>query len=83
MIRALGIVGALVMPVGWLGSDGGAYTLYRSSVLDPGMRLHVATFDAADGEQYNGENCSLAADLLQHQDGVKVRFWCEKGHYRK
>jgi hypothetical protein len=31
----------------------GVYPLYRSSVTAEGMRIHVATFDAADGDEYN------------------------------
>lgn len=63
-------------------------TLYRSSVVIESARIHVATFDA-DGKSggtsfaYNWENCLLAADLFQNQPGVKTRFWCEKGRYRK
>ena len=62
--------------------DGSAYTLYRDSVLAP-MRLHVATFDANDGEDYNRDNCEIARDLFQSQPGVTVRYWCEKGRYQK
>lgn len=63
--------------------DGESFTLYRNSVLDPNMRLHVASFNAVDGEAYNRENCDIAAKLFQQQDGIKTRFWCEKGSYRK
>jgi hypothetical protein len=63
--------------------DGDRFTLYRNSKLDPNMRLHVATFDTADGASYNRENCDLAAKLFQGQEGVTTRFWCEKGAYRK
>ncbi len=59
------------------------FTLYRNSPLDPSMRLHVATFDAAEGEQYNRENCNTAADLFSRQTGVRTRFWCEAGRFRK
>jgi hypothetical protein len=62
--------------------EGSVYTLYRSSAGDPSMRIHVASFDAADGEKYNQENCTTVLDLMQRQEGVKVRFWCEKGRYR-
>lgn len=58
------------------------YTLYRSSVSFPNARLHIATFDSSDGDEYNRENCQLAMDLFQNQPGVKVRYWCEKGRYR-
>ena len=63
----------------------GTYTLYRDSVTanGVGMRLHVATFDASDGGEYNRENCEVAKFLFQKQDGVKATFWCEKGQYKK
>ena len=84
MFKATGLALALaIMPAGWLSGDGDVYTLYRNSVLDTNMRLHVASFDTADGEAYNHENCQLAADLFQQQPGVKTRFWCEKGRFRK
>ena len=59
------------------------YTLYRSSTVGEVDRIHVATFDATDGEQYNKENCQLAAGLFQQQPGIKTKFWCEKGRFRK
>ncbi len=59
------------------------YTLYRNSVLDETMRLHVATFDSKDGDKYNQENCDIAKDLFQRQDGVITKFWCEKGVFKK
>jgi hypothetical protein len=39
-----------------LSSDGSVFVLYRNSVTDENMRLHVATFDATDGENYNRGN---------------------------
>lgn len=59
------------------------YTLYRNSLTDRTMRIHVATFDAIEGEAYNRANCALAADLFQTQPSVQTRFWCEPGRYRK
>lgn len=59
------------------------YTLYRNSALDANMRLHVATFDADEGEGYNRENCESARSLFSRQPGVTVKYWCEKGYYRK
>ncbi|CAM3534802.1 hypothetical protein THPR109532_14530 [Thalassospira profundimaris] len=48
------------------------------------MRIHMATFDAAENSAtYNQENCQIAADLFSQQDGVTVRYWCEKGEYQK
>lgn len=63
-------------------SDSQVFTLYRSSPINVNMRIHVATFDAADGEAYNRENCELASRLLGAQPGVTVRYFCEKGRYR-
>jgi major membrane immunogen (membrane-anchored lipoprotein) len=63
-------------------SESETYTLYRSSLADSSLRIHVATFDARDGEAYNRENCQIAMDLFQKQPGVRVRYWCEKGKFR-
>ncbi|WP_192884642.1 hypothetical protein [Paramagnetospirillum kuznetsovii] len=63
-------------------SIGTPYTLYRNSVTDPNMRLHIATFDAMERETYNFENCRVAAELFQAQPGVKTKFWCEKGRFK-
>ena len=60
-----------------------SYTLYRNSVTDENLRIHVATFDATDGHNYNMSNCQIAQDLFLKQDGVKTRFWCEKGIFKK
>jgi len=59
------------------------FTLYRNSVTDEDMRIHVATFDAAEEEAYNRGNCEIARGLFQSQPGVTVKYWCEKGRYRK
>ncbi|WP_456686724.1 hypothetical protein [Bradyrhizobium sp. P5_C11_2] len=64
------------------GQGASTYTLYRNSVLNDGARIHVATFDAADGEVYNRENCAAAAGLFGGQPGTRTRFWCEKGRYQ-
>jgi hypothetical protein len=63
--------------------DEQVFTLYRNSVTDANMRIHVATFDASDGREYNRGNCDQAQELFQHQPGVKTKFWCEKGRFRK
>lgn len=56
------------------------YTLYRTSYIGgETARLHVATFDARWGHEYNQENCELARDLFHNQPGVSVKYWCEAG----
>jgi hypothetical protein len=63
----------------------GVYTLYRDTPPVSGlpqMRVHVATFDAADGENYNRVNCDIARQLFMNQ-GVAVRYWCERGRFNK
>lgn len=64
-------------------SEASVYTLYRNSLTNVNMRLHVATFDSSEGDSYNRENCELAASLFQSQAGVKTKFWCEKGRFKK
>ncbi|HQR98007.1 MULTISPECIES: hypothetical protein [unclassified Polaromonas] len=64
-------------------SNGDTFTLYRNSVTDENMRIHVASFNASDGESYNRGNCEQAQLLFQAQPGVKTKFWCEKGVFRK
>ena len=64
-------------------SDDQVFTLYRNSVTDENMRIHVATFDASEKEEYNRGNCEQAQLLFQNQAGVKTKFWCEKGRYKK
>ena len=65
------------------GFEDKTFTLYRNSVTDPNMRLHVATFDANEKEEYNRENCDVAQKLFGAQPGVKTKFWCEKGRFKK
>lgn len=64
-------------------ADSDVFTLYRNSVVDVNMRIHVASFDSSDGEAYNRENCDLARTLFQAQPSVQTKFWCEKGRFRK
>ena len=87
-MKSSGILPAItaLLLITLVSSCGGAsdtYTLYRSSVVLENARLHVASFDAADGERYNNENCQQAQELYQGQPGVKVKFWCEKGRFQK
>ena len=82
-LHLLTIVALSTVVYGCLGSGESDYALYRNSVMDTTTRIHVATFDAADGEKYNQSNCDIAAKLYQQQDGVKTKFWCKKGRFRK
>jgi hypothetical protein len=52
------------------------YVLYRNSIVDKNMRIHVATFDASDGDAYNHENCDQAQKLFQAQPAAETKFWC-------
>jgi hypothetical protein len=81
-MRAL-ILTLVALALSGCGESDTAFTLYRSSQQSPLMRIHVATFDTADGEKYNQENCQIASELFAKQPGVTVRYWCEKGRYRK
>ena len=64
------------------------YTLYRSGVGLPDLRIHVASFDTDQGSDekfktYNRDNCETAKQLFQSQPNVIVKYWCEKGSFRK
>lgn len=64
------------------------YTLYRNSPLIPNGRIHVASFDAKDGNAsqsmaYNNENCQTARELFQSQPDIIVNYWCEKGSFKE
>ena len=59
-----------------------SYTLYRSGVNLPNLRIHVASFDSSDGTDYNKGNCEIASERFQSQPGVEVKYWCEKGRFK-
>jgi hypothetical protein len=77
------IVPSLAVIVFLTGCGDSTYTLYRSQVRDENARTHVATFDAGDGQNYNKGNCQIAEELFQKQQGVTVKYWCEKGTFKK
>ncbi|MBI4191097.1 MAG: hypothetical protein HY525_11240 [Betaproteobacteria bacterium] len=77
---------------------GTEYTLYRTGIdiptktHDETLRIHVATFDAHQDASYNLANCEFAQELFNssqpHYRGstfgtIKVRYWCEKGRFKK
>lgn len=58
-------------------------TLYRSS-FDGIEVIHVATFDASEGREYNLQNCEIVRGLMEGQRVIApVRYWCAPGRYRK
>ncbi|MGH6934572.1 MAG: hypothetical protein ACRED2_00045 [Methylocella sp.] len=80
---AAAIAAALVGCGGSGASENELFVLSRNSAFDENMRIHVATFDASDGEAYNKGNCEQSQALFQAQPGVKTKFWCEKGRFKK
>ena len=82
MIRAW-VFAMLALLLGCDATDGQIFVLYRNSFTDTNMRIHVATFDSTEGEPYNKGNCDQAQALFQAQPGVKTKFWCEKGKFRR
>jgi len=88
--KQIAITAALVIiaaAAGWSMNAGiaesRAYTLYRDSPIGKDLRLHIATFNAAESEDYNRENCRIASELFKAQPGVTARYWCEKGAFQK
>jgi hypothetical protein len=65
------------------GETNNVYTLYQATFMNPNLRKHVATFDAADGRDYNNQNCHSTQYLYQQRYGVDEKYWCEYGPYRK
>ena len=63
--------------------SGDVFTLYRNSPTDEFMRLQIATFDATEPGNYNQENCEITRSLFAAQPGIVVRYWCEKGRFKK
>jgi hypothetical protein len=60
-----------------------SYTLYTTSPGLDNTRMHIATFDAAQPDSYNRENCDHVRDLFIKLPGTQARYWCEKGRYRR
>ena len=68
------------------------FTLYRNVPSDQAFRVHVATFDSSGydgkGDEFhnwgNFKNCERAQQMFQAQpDWKDVKFWCEKGRFKK
>ena len=68
--------------------DGDVFTLYSNAPSDQFARLHEATFDAHYGSEFNSAKCESVQRLLQEWYNTEtktndVKFWCEKGRYKK
>lgn len=88
-VLALALIGPLVA-CGSVSPKAGSYTLYRTSSIAPGARVHWATFAAKESNPtYNADNCAMTARLLTanmkelNGEGYNPRlgFWCEPGSY--
>lgn len=87
------IVAAFILAgCGEVQPEGEPATLYRNSPLDPGLRVHFASFDAPDRGGFNLNNCGMAARILNanvdasaaaegKERDPAVGFWCELGTY--
>lgn len=83
----LGAVGALILigcEADKRAEERGALTLYRSSAIAASetIRIHVATFDNAEGFALNRAACNAIAKTVMDSPGVTVTYWCEPGYYR-
>lgn len=72
---------------------------FANNTPDNSMRIHLATFDANepswsndDKAKYNQANCEFAQELFNAKQPhyshtamgkVALKYWCEKGAYRK
>ena len=74
------------------------FTLYTNTISDPYYRIHIATFDsyvdfsAEVDAILNKKYCDEAAVSFQSNflettkgiaDADRVRYWCEKGRFKK
>ena len=59
------------------------YTMYRSNAKDPKAREYFATFGSNGNEKDNQVNCDLSSTLLTMQRTSQLRYWCEKGPFKK
>lgn len=67
------VVSAVVLT----GCDGNdpKYNLYRTSVVLPDP-IYVASFDANEGNMWNYENCTKAAEMMNAEPGLRVTYFC-------
>lgn len=90
-IRATLALAVLVLPLAACGiGKASTYTLYRTSSMAPGARIHWGTFNANESNPaYNLANCAMTARLLTanmkalngDDYNPALGFWCEEGSY--
>ena len=62
------------------------FTLIRNNHVNPLIRVHIATFDSANGPDFNAWYCQKAQDYFQKaakERGSKEKLWCEKGYFEE
>ena len=79
----LSLCAALVVAAAACSGGSASFTLYRNGVANDTLRIHVATFDAKDGPEYNHDTCEEARELFQVQPTARSKYWCEKGHFKE
>lgn len=88
------VIAGLLVVSGCVHHRDDVYTLYRTSLVDPGERVHWATFDSDNSAPYNLNNCLMASRLLNanYQASAKAEgkqpdpgmgFWCEGGGFNE
>jgi hypothetical protein len=75
-------LGLAAMMMSACSRGGPTYTLYRNGVGQDTLRIHVATFDAGEPDDYNRENCEQTRELYQVSPAARSRFWCEQGRFK-
>lgn len=55
------------------------YSLYRASEKDRLAAIHIATFEAEDGQEDNAGICWQVAEMLQARPEATLRYWCKPG----
>ena len=69
-----------------LTSEDSVATLIRNNHTNVSIRVHLATFDSANGFQFNWHYCQKTADFLESDAktrGSIERIWCEKGYFKE
>lgn len=54
------------------------YNLNVESKINPNLKIHIATFDSDEGENYRKASCNETAKLLQENSSGMNLFYCEQ-----